>query len=146
MFVVLPNQLYESLDNILLSKQKDVYIIEDPIYFYDEIRPFKYNKIKLAYMEACMRFYFDYLVAKLNNVKVHYIVFNKANAWHNNVAKKNKHEPIHMYIPTDKDIENKYGENVVWYETPNFVMTRDDLDTYHKMAKHNTVMCIFSSM
>ena len=55
-FVILPNQLFENID--ILKGFKDIFLIEEPHYFSETIKP---NKIKIAYMRACMLFYYDYL-------------------------------------------------------------------------------------
>lgn len=129
MFLILPNQLYETLDVIRASKQETIYIIEEPLFFYDKRRPLRYNKIKLAYLVACMRFYYDYL-KQFKKMHVIYLEFDKVNAWFNTLG-TNDH--IHMYKPSDIDVVDKFKRfaNVHWYDTPGFLMSSIYLDEYH---------------
>lgn len=53
---------------------KHVWLIEEPIYFYD--RPIRPNKIKIAYMRACMKWYNDYL--KSHGISVTYAEYEDA--------------------------------------------------------------------
>lgn len=70
-FLILPNQLFEDVK--LLKEFKEIFIIEEPHYFSTaEIKP---NKIKIAYLRACMRSYYDYLKSQLKNQKIIYIEF-----------------------------------------------------------------------
>jgi|UniRef100_A0A6C0BGS1 deoxyribodipyrimidine photolyase-related protein len=138
MFIVLPNQLYETLDTIHASKQDKVYIIEEPLFFYDKQRPLHYNKIKLAYLVACMRYYYDYL-KQLKSINVVYVEYDKVNAWVDTLDIK---EYIHMYKPSDKDVYNKFKRfaNVHWYDTPAFLMSSQDLNEYHKQINASKMM------
>ena len=47
--LILPTQLY----NIIINKDYNIYIIEEPRYFTD----FKFHKLKLAYHRASMKKY-----------------------------------------------------------------------------------------
>ena len=70
-FLILPNQLFEDIE--LLKGFKEIFIIEEPYYFSTtEIKP---NKIKIAYMRSCMRYYYDYLKSQIKNSKITYIEF-----------------------------------------------------------------------
>ena len=53
-FFVFPIHLFKNITNL---KNKNVYLIEDPIYFTD----FKYHKLKLAYHRSSMKYYEFYL-------------------------------------------------------------------------------------
>lgn len=133
MFVVLPNQLFENLDAIRLSKQKTVYIVEEPLYFYDQsIRPLRYNKIKLAYLVACMRVYYDYVRKNLKGYDVVYIKYDDVAEWHK-LAMHRESEIVHMYDPVDKDIKKKYdGLNVQWHKTKLFILSFENLKEFHQ--------------
>ena len=67
-FVILPNQLFE--DITVLRGYKEIFLLEEPHYFSSDIKP---NKIKIAYMRACMLCYYDYL--KANHINVIYKSF-----------------------------------------------------------------------
>ena len=70
-FLILPNQLFD--ETIKLKSYSYIYLIEEPHFFSSvEIKP---NKIKIAYMRACMRFYYDKL--KKEGFKVNYIEYSQ---------------------------------------------------------------------
>ena len=57
-FIIFPTQLFEETIEILDNYDK-IIIIEEPHYFSsNEIKP---NKIKIAYLRACMRLYYNNL-------------------------------------------------------------------------------------
>lgn len=57
-FLIFPNQLYEKTS---IHKQFDhVFLVEDPIYFNEIVKP---NKIKIAYMRAASKWFFDNKIA-----------------------------------------------------------------------------------
>ena len=122
-FVILPNQLFEP-DFVLLKKYNKIYLIEEPYFFSETIKP---NKIKIAYMKACMLCYYDYL--KLNKVdNVFYISFEE--------IIKNKYDflmnkLINLYEINDFKLSYKYkGFNLSEFETPMFICKKKDLDKY----------------
>ena len=127
-FVILPNQLFEP-DFVLLKKYSKIYLIEEPYFFSETIKP---NKIKIAYMKACMLCYYDYL--KLNKVdNVFYISFEE--------IIKNKYDflmnkLIHLYEINDFKLSYKYkGFNLTEFETPMFICKKKDLDKYDEYYK-----------
>ena len=69
-FVILPihlfdiNILLKSLESLQLSSITDIYIIEEPIYFGDRDVKLNFNKLKLIYHRASIKYYFDYLQNK----------------------------------------------------------------------------------
>ena len=65
-FLIFPNQLF---DNIKFIKDKEVYLIEEPIYF----TLYNYHKLKLAYHRATMKYYHHQLIK--NKVKTKYLEF-----------------------------------------------------------------------
>lgn len=127
-FIILPNQLFEpNLD--YLSKFKKVYLIEEPHFFSSEIKP---NKIKIAYMRACMRFYYDEL--KLHDVDLEYIDFITLKNSSYKFLKDSKCR-YYSYELNDFKLEEKYSSlsiDINEIETPMFLMNRNDLDEYNK--------------
>lgn len=55
--LIFPNQLFEKK---YLPKIKNVFLLEDPIYFGNRNIKMKFNKLKLIYHVTCMKNYFDY--------------------------------------------------------------------------------------
>ena len=56
--ILFPNQLFEKK---YLPKVKNIFLLEDPIYFGIRENKLKLNKIKLTYHVICMKEYKDYL-------------------------------------------------------------------------------------
>ena len=78
-FIIFPNQLYENFLQLLKTyKYKTIYIIEEPIYFYDpEYRQIKPNKIKIAYIRACMKWYTDWLHSQVKKINIMYLEYEQ---------------------------------------------------------------------
>jgi len=125
-FVILPNQLFENIN--ILKGFKDIYLIEEPHYFSNTIKP---NKIKIAYLRSCMLFYYDYL--KYNHINVVYKSFEEITKDNYNFLKKfNK---IILYEITDYKLKSKYTSlnlSITEIETPMFLMKLTDLDGYDR--------------
>lgn len=63
--IIFPHQLFE--DNILISRCKTIYLVEEWLYF----KQFKFHKRKIAFQRANMKFYENYLQSK--QIEVVYI-------------------------------------------------------------------------
>lgn len=124
--VLLPNQLY----NIDLSKYRQVYLVEEPLYFYDRVkRPLRYHKTKLAYLRTCMKSYHA-LYPHIIYIDYHHI---------EDFYKVIKNTQFSMYDPVDHDVSKKYtalSPNLIILTSPNFVMSLTDLHEFHKPNKH----------
>ena len=133
--ILFPNQLYEKkyLPNI-----KNIYLLEDPIYFGFRNIKMKFNKIKLIYHVICMKNYFDYL--KKNKFKVTYINFDELKNLKYTLLKKKEIESITLFDVTDhlllsrlkKALKNK-KLNIL--ENPNFLIKLEQLEKYDKSKK-----------
>lgn len=137
-FLVFPHQLYE--DTTLLEKHMRVVLIEEPMLFYDPVwRPLRPNKMKVAHMRACMRYYFEML--KNKGTKVTYLPYERVlTAGYYGIRRK-----ACCYDVTDHGLEKKlkkvFGENISFFPTPNFLISRDALGTYssrHTTPRHAT--------
>lgn len=135
-FIIFPNQLFE--DTGIFRQHSHVILIEEPIYFYDPVhRPIRPNKIKIAYMRACMRWYHDFL--KSHGISVTYVEYEE--------VLKNGYRaiqgPISYYDVTDHALANKlqsfHDSHVI--ASPNFLMPISYLEEYahiHKTPRHAT--------
>lgn len=63
--ILFPHQLFE--ENVLVNTCQEIYLVEEWLFF----RQYNFNKRKIAFHRASMKFYADFLTAK--NVKVVYI-------------------------------------------------------------------------
>jgi deoxyribodipyrimidine photolyase-related protein len=129
LFLIFSTQLFDwqYLKNV--AKKIDIFfIIEDPVYFTSH----KFHKLKLAYHRASMKYYYDYL--KSNKLSVKYFEFK------DNYLSKLKNHEIFCYNPVDNTIikklkegSKKYNFKLTILETPAFITTHEDLESYHKM-------------
>jgi len=170
-FVILPIHLFDinkvvktlqSLNTILdTEKEKqpelqqqiqnsitDIYIIEEPIYFGDRDVKLNFNKLKLIYHRASMKYYFDYLIknsskintASRNNIKITYINYDELNTKKTSFYKTliKQYSKIYMFDPVDTYLETKYankkmfGDKIEYIDTPLFLCSNKDLEDYHK--------------
>jgi deoxyribodipyrimidine photolyase-related protein len=96
-FVVLPNSIFYDIKP--LKDFDQIFLVEEPLFFGIE-RQYNINKIKLAYMRACMRKYYDFLLESFTNV--HYIEHDDAKDY-----AFVKNETITFYDPVDFEFEEK---------------------------------------
>ena len=138
------NTLLESLDSLESTSIKDIYIIEEPVYFGDRDVKLNFNKLKLIYHRASMKYYFDYLqdnknISK-NNAKITYINYDELNKKSTSFYKTitQSHSKIYMFDHVDTYLENKYsnskyfGKKLEYIESPLFLCSNKDLQDYHK--------------
>lgn len=118
-FLVFPNQLYE--DTRELKKYDHVFFVEDPIFFNERV---KVNKIKIAYLRAAGRCYFDGLRVKAKKTFVEMKDVGKGE-WLGRVG------TVTMYDPTDVHLMKKWGKKCsVVLPSPNFIMPMEKLKVY----------------
>ena len=121
--IIFPVHLFKNND-LLNDQDKSIkkYIIEDPIYFT------KYNthKLKLILHRASMKKYAD-------KYKLNYIEYNKADTFY-----KNNKCDILCYDPVDHDLLHKLKKHskVELYETPEFITTYEDLESFNNEYKN----------
>lgn len=92
-----PTQLFISINHI---KEKNIILIEEPIYF----TKYNFHKLKLAYTRTCMKKYYDFLSNKKFNIT--YIDFNKVNDnFYKNI--KQRYDKINIISVHDHELETK---------------------------------------
>lgn len=143
-FLLFPNQLFE--DITLLKRYNKVYLLEEPMFFGDkEHRPFNFNKVKLAYMVACMRYYNDYL--KNNKINTEYITYSQLvrNNGYNALFPKTAH--IHSYLLHDIELERKLSKkipsSITYHESPYFLLSSQDRKEFHKAHPKGTKHTVY---
>lgn len=123
-FLILPNQLFqETIEHLKKVNYKEIWIVEEPHYFSTSL--IKPNRIKIAYLRACMRYYYD------NFLKINFKVIYKD---YDNSQLSSKEE-YYSYELTDYKLAEKYhkqGIKINEIETPMFILKRNDLDSYNK--------------
>lgn len=130
-FLIFPQHLYEDGIQETLMQYDQVLLVEEPIFFYDrKWRPFRTNKVKLAYMRASMRYYHDFLLSRgVQNVRyVPYASFD-------GVEGGGLPKECTCYEPYDRRLLEKYRALCISLhvlpDTFSFMATRADLDEYH---------------
>jgi deoxyribodipyrimidine photolyase-related protein len=129
------------------SKITNIYIIEEPIYFGDRDVKLNFNKLKLIYHRASMKYYYDYLeknISKKNsktntNTTITYLDYNdlksKTSSGYKTIKVKG-YTKIHMFDPVDTLLESKYtklfGKKLNYLESPLFLCSNKNLEEYHK--------------
>ena len=135
--LIFPTQLFQ---NIKYITTKNIYLIEEPIYF----TKFNYHKMKLAYHRATMKFYYDYLKKKLKDCNIKYINFNKVN---DTFYKDIKNENIFILNPIDHSLTTKlqkiYKDRLIILPTQNFLLNDEDIEylknnIFLKSYNHNS--------
>lgn len=129
---ILPNQLFDfSFFKKEIKKHKvtKIALVEEPIYFYDEkYKPFKVNLVKVAYLRASMKCFWDGLKKVFYEVEMVYIDYDQANAFYSSVKDK-----VCLFDPVDHDLYRKYKDSryeVYYLNTPYFIHSNDVLQKY----------------
>ncbi len=97
-FIILPTQLYQNHDTPF--KGIDIYVIEEPAYYFDKTyKPFKANRVKIAFLNASIRSYCKNKQFKL----ISWQTIQK-----NGYDFLQSYKEIVMYDPIDFEILEKY--------------------------------------
>lgn len=142
------NILLQSLETLQLSNLKDIYILEEPVYFGDRDVKLNFNKLKLIYHRASMKYYYDYLTdnktisrnTTINNAKITYINYNECKKKTSTPYKtiNQAHSKVYMFDPVDTYLEAKYsnkkcfGNKLEYIDSPLFLCSNKNLEEYHK--------------
>lgn len=101
--VILPHQLY--VPKTMVKQHRFVYLVEEPIFFFDEVyKPFKPNKIKLAFLRASMKAYQNDYGTKTNPIR--YIDYHQFSDFVKSA--RQTQDTITMYDPIDNEVFRKY--------------------------------------
>lgn len=143
-FIIFPNQLF--LQHLLsLEKKYDaIFLLEEPVYFYDvEFKHgFKPNKVKLAYLRACMKAYHSALEAKFKRTctLTNYVEYNELTK-HNGYAFLAEFESVSMFNPIDHDLMRKLKSKIAHLTvlpSPDLLLSEEQLREY--FDKHKTAI------
>lgn len=142
-FIVFPNTLYECIHEAM--KEADcIYLVEEPLFFYDvKLRHFKYHKLKIAYMRACMKCYYDYLSNQrfLNKTAIKYIDYDdvKEYGFFKDVHNATTFFPVDITLTQKyKHIANDRGFTIEFIQDlPNFIASTSELETYSKRKSYS---------
>ena len=133
--LILPVHLYEK--SPIYKKNQKIILVEDSIFFKDNLRKLNNNKCKLVYHRATMKYQYDKLSKKYN---CEYIEYSRINNWMKKL-KKDKVKKIHLYEPMDrlwmKLFEKECKKNKIefeLYDSLSFLTSYKDLIEYKKNA------------
>jgi deoxyribodipyrimidine photolyase-related protein len=117
-FLLFPTQLYEQLQNI--PADYDIILVEDPLFYYDqEYKPFKVNKVKIAYLHACILSFLQ------QNKTIKYISWSTIKSRQYTFLKSYSH--IMMYDPIDNELTAKYQKLSKMYNAALTIIESPDL-------------------
>lgn len=128
---IFPNQLYVSKND--MQRYDEVYLIEEPIFFYDpKYKPFRPNKVKLAFLRASMKAFYD---AVVSNSSIKYINYQQYNTFCQTISQNTF---INFYDPLDFDVIEKYNKifknnSITMLESPDLIINKEVL--YNKYFK-----------
>lgn len=123
---IYPHQLFR--EHPAISKDRHIYIIEDPLYF----SQYKFHKQKLVLHRASMKAYAQFL--KESGHTVHYINHSDALSYSMKVSEVHVVDVVDDWLT--KKIET-YAQHVVWYESPQFITSDTDVRAYwQNHSKH----------
>lgn len=151
-FLIFPIHLFENIDPIIQSNEKEILLIEDPIYFKDWNRKLQFNKKKLLFHRATMKMYYNFLksnlLIKINKIKINYIDWNLINSkekWENIL---NKFNNIICYDPVDNLLNKRLLKlsitKLVYLDSPLFLTTKNELNNFINIQKHKKIKRIFN--
>jgi deoxyribodipyrimidine photolyase-related protein len=151
-FLILPIHLFQFdvlLEHIKphIDQLKTIYILEEPVYFGDRQTKLNFNKLKLIYHRATMRYYFDYLNEHLYNnkgfpkdIKLEYLEYKSLTSKSGYSKIKKSNSDILLFNPIDTYLEAKYkklfSSRITYLETPQFLCTSADLAYYHSKKQN----------
>lgn len=126
-FVILPNQLY--LSHTIPIKSYDVYVVEEPAYYYDNIyKPFRVNKVKIAFLHATV---VTYCKSKKYNLVSYKDIYDSQYQF------LHKYDELAMYDPIDNEILDKYKNiaqkhnvSITTFENPDLLVEKTKLAEY----------------
>lgn len=144
--LIFPHQLFHNHPGF--EKSKKVIVVEDPRLFGVDLEyPVRFHKQKLMLHRASMRAFADALQKKGKRVaylEVHDQAKTLASLWQ---TIKKEADTIHVADVVDdvlreriKRYSSKYSLDVVWHDTPNFYLSREEVLEYfksHNFFQHN---------
>ncbi len=141
LFILFPNQLYEDLSVIKNIKPNSIYLIEEPIYFYDpQYKPFKPHKIKIAFLRASMKAYYDNHLKKQFSKNVNLQYFDYKDIINNKYDFLKNFQEVIYYDPIDFELNDKLNNIIVQHKSlkqiiinnPDLLLSKEVIDKYYK--------------
>lgn len=143
-FILFPNQLYQDLSAIISLQPNAVYLIEEPVYFYDRhYKPFKPHKIKIAFLRASMKAYFETCLRKHLSRKAELKYLDYSEIIHNNYNFIKNFKKVIYYDPIDVELNKKLNDTLTKYKTsykielqnPDLLLSKETVEKYYSSKK-----------
>lgn len=136
--LIYPHQLFQA--HPAVAPDRDVLLVEDPLFFYDRHYPTRFHQIKLVLHRASMK---RYAAETLVHHATRYVDYADATT---HVLLRRLAQSgvrvIHVVDPVDFMVEKRLRHEaaandiaLVWYDTPNFLTTPADTATYYTNRK-----------
>ena len=142
---VYPNQLFDP--HPAISRNRKIFLIEDPLFFGDIKYPLNYNKKKILLHYLSM----SYFAKDLKSRGYQFQIINHKDLLYydhtSTIIKKNNITTIHLSAVIDFELEKKInhalkitGAKVVWHDNPNFLLNKTEIENdfrgkkFHFMA------------
>jgi len=138
--LIFPNQLFK--DNPLFNQEIDkLYLLEDPLFFYNKKDNIKFHKLKLVLHRASMKFYENFLLDE--NYKVDYVEYKDNNKYFNNLdflPKSTKQifviDPVDYYLNKRLRLYEKNNKvKLSFLENPNFLTNNKQIKRYFESSE-----------
>ncbi|MDG2265542.1 MAG: cryptochrome/photolyase family protein, partial [Candidatus Marinimicrobia bacterium] len=129
---IFPNQLF--YPHPAISKKRTIFLIQDPVFFYERETKLKFHKQKILLHMLSMNEYENELINK--GYRVLNITFEH---FHNNnnyesIIKNNEITNLHLCDVVDTFLLNninndckKLGVKIQWYDSPSFLLNQTDI-------------------
>lgn len=142
--IVYPHQLFETLP----SDVKRVWLVEDPLFYYDETVKIKFHKKKLVLHRASMQRYKTYLA----NLGVDVGVIEFGSSHPSDVFAQLQNQSVRIYDVVNDELRQRIDahaqENnveVTWLPTPNFLSDEATLKTHFEGKNHFSMQTFYKA-
>ncbi|MFK8058488.1 MAG: cryptochrome/photolyase family protein [Polaribacter sp.] len=133
--IIFPHQLFKT--SAILDQIDEIILIEEYLFF----NQYKFHQQKIAFHRATIKAYADYLIQK--SKKVNYIEAKDKLSDIRKLLPSLATEgvsKVHIIDPTDNWLEKHINQaksdlEIVWYNNPLFINTKEDLSSFFKPTK-----------
>jgi deoxyribodipyrimidine photolyase-related protein len=141
-FLLFPTQLYETLEDLPPRwRNADIILVEDPVFYFDPVyKPFRVNKIKIAFLHACISAYLKYQ----KNTKTTLVSFHDIQSHGHHFLKS--YTDVVMYNPIDHDLAKKYQNickqsniKLTMLESPDLLINQETMQKEYYDVKKDKV-------
>ena len=129
---IFPNQLF--YPHPAISKKREIFLIQDPAFFYERENKLKFHKQKILLHLLSMNAYKDELIKngyQLFNISFEHFYNNKnykSIIKNNNITNLHICDVVDTYLSTKINNDcKKLGVKIQWYDSPSFLLNQRDI-------------------